>query len=444
MNDLIITLPCGFTIKYNEIFNEKEKFTCPFCKNHLVITQECLNLPKNKLLINEKKFELKKKYFTNCIHSHQVKNIDPKSAIDNTYKNLENQIDLRREQIKLIMEQKIDDYYENLLEIIENEKNQILNEYKEQLEKISSFEKDLNNLIIDHDTDIKYKLDRIKNYSNEIDKAIRFLISENKLNSTNWVFNQSDDHFKIEDIFGNLEWQETANKGGSHSSNDEIENQNQGDFCFLINNFSSFIVEKNSEKKSRIFKAKDLKWFAVAKINEDINKQKNLEIYLYCQSVINSDKISVNVDAELELLSSNEITKINYKIKGIFDKNSFGWGFDNFLSINKIFLDFNDRVSIQIKIFSAEIIHKNSKPLINKKARGTVKWYKKNNGYGFITHNDTNEKIFIHKSEILNKNQIKAGDQVEFDIVQKEKGLEAENLTVLDRYDHNNVPSSFN
>lgn len=49
-------------------------------------------------------------------------NNDSKICINNTYENLKDQISRRREKVKLMLEKKIDDYYENLLEIIENEK----------------------------------------------------------------------------------------------------------------------------------------------------------------------------------------------------------------------------------------------------------------------------------------------------------------------------------
>lgn len=58
--------------------------------------------------------------------------------------------------------------------------------------------------------------------------------------------------------------------------------------------------------------------------------------------------------------------------------------------------------------------------------RGTVKWFDKSKGYGFITAEDGTE-IFAHYSQIKMKGfkSLDADDVVEFDIRSEEKGLAA-------------------
>ncbi|MFB0505103.1 MAG: cold-shock protein [Thermodesulfobacteriota bacterium] len=66
-------------------------------------------------------------------------------------------------------------------------------------------------------------------------------------------------------------------------------------------------------------------------------------------------------------------------------------------------------------------------------AKGQVKWFSEKKGYGFITREDGDD-IFVHFSAI-NREGFKTlheGDEVEFEISEGEKGLQATNVTVLE------------
>jgi len=63
---------------------------------------------------------------------------------------------------------------------------------------------------------------------------------------------------------------------------------------------------------------------------------------------------------------------------------------------------------------------------------GTVKWFSAKNGYGFIETQEGKD-VFVHFSAIkgggyktLNK-----GDQVQFDTIDGEKGIQAQNVEVI-------------
>ena len=68
---------------------------------------------------------------------------------------------------------------------------------------------------------------------------------------------------------------------------------------------------------------------------------------------------------------------------------------------------------------------------MDKRETGTVRRYDKTKGYGFIEP-DYGKDIFVPKSALLDVRWLKEGNRVEFKVVQGEKGLQAEDVTVLD------------
>jgi len=66
------------------------------------------------------------------------------------------------------------------------------------------------------------------------------------------------------------------------------------------------------------------------------------------------------------------------------------------------------------------------------KDRGTVKWFNVNKGFGFIT-TDAGEDVFVHFRSIRGRGRrsLRQGQLVRFDITEGEKGLQAENVSVI-------------
>jgi CspA family cold shock protein len=63
---------------------------------------------------------------------------------------------------------------------------------------------------------------------------------------------------------------------------------------------------------------------------------------------------------------------------------------------------------------------------------GTVKWFNAEKGFGFITPEDGGKDCFVHFSAIQGGSGYKSldeGERVEFEIVQGQKGPQAENVT---------------
>lgn len=61
--------------------------------------------------------------------------------------------------------------------------------------------------------------------------------------------------------------------------------------------------------------------------------------------------------------------------------------------------------------------------------KGTVKFFNESKGFGFIKMADTNEDIFVHSSGLIN--EIRENDQVQFEVEQGRKGLNAVNVEVI-------------
>ncbi|MCK8825383.1 cold-shock protein [Fuchsiella alkaliacetigena] len=63
---------------------------------------------------------------------------------------------------------------------------------------------------------------------------------------------------------------------------------------------------------------------------------------------------------------------------------------------------------------------------------GTVKWFDAKKGYGFITI-EGEDDVFVHYSAITGDGfkSLEEDQEVEFDVVEGDKGLQAENVVKL-------------
>lgn len=66
-------------------------------------------------------------------------------------------------------------------------------------------------------------------------------------------------------------------------------------------------------------------------------------------------------------------------------------------------------------------------------ARGSVKWFSAEKGYGFITPDEGTKDVFVHHSAIQSDGfrTLNEGDKVEYDVTQGQKGPQATNVRKL-------------
>ncbi|HAF27703.1 MAG TPA: cold-shock protein [Bacteroidales bacterium] len=61
--------------------------------------------------------------------------------------------------------------------------------------------------------------------------------------------------------------------------------------------------------------------------------------------------------------------------------------------------------------------------------KGTVKFFNESKGFGFISEDGTNKEHFVHVSGLID--EINEGDQVEFELQEGKKGLNAVNVKLI-------------
>jgi len=63
-------------------------------------------------------------------------------------------------------------------------------------------------------------------------------------------------------------------------------------------------------------------------------------------------------------------------------------------------------------------------------AKGTVKWFNEQKGFGFITPEDGGDDVFVHRTSLLEGSIIQEGQMVEFETAPGKKGLQAKDVRI--------------
>jgi len=61
--------------------------------------------------------------------------------------------------------------------------------------------------------------------------------------------------------------------------------------------------------------------------------------------------------------------------------------------------------------------------------KGIVKFFNESKGFGFISEEETKQEYFVHATGLID--EIREGDEVEFELKEGKKGLNAVNVRVI-------------
>lgn len=97
-------------------------------------------------------------------------------------------------------------------------------------------------------------------------------------------------------------------------------------------------------------------------------------------------------------------------------------------NLGKSLLEFN-----QSPVLQAAHVKFESKVYMSARENGIVKWFNNSKGYGFIQR-DQGGDVFVHFRAIRGEGyrSLEEGQRVEFSVAQGQKGLQAEDVSVVD------------
>lgn len=70
--------------------------------------------------------------------------------------------------------------------------------------------------------------------------------------------------------------------------------------------------------------------------------------------------------------------------------------------------------------------------VVDESAQGKVEWYGLAKGYGFVRVEGVDEDVFVHHSQLREPDNLITGDRVRFRLVRTERGLQAQDLEILE------------
>ncbi|CAF1071171.1 unnamed protein product [Brachionus calyciflorus] len=195
MDDIQITLPCGFIIKYSDLKLRSSGHKCFICNNHVLNINECLEMPVNQYNIKQRAYDIETKTYQILKSELEVYQQNPDFYLNESIKKVKGELDLKREELKAQLIKQIDNYYFELSKKIDedylNRKLKFLHYvhniqimHKKRLSHVdtnTTFDTKLKTLN-ENLTEIKEEIEFIKNTILELDSKDMFISKEFDLN----------------------------------------------------------------------------------------------------------------------------------------------------------------------------------------------------------------------------------------------------------------------
>lgn len=294
----IFTLPCGFSVCFDQINTQDLVFKCFICLDHMIDKQHCFDMRKNKLKLEKIEFLNKKKQILKKFDKIDDLKINYESKLNDHFMKIINEIDLKREILKKSFNEKVDEYCFSLISYVEKLNLDTINCLKNKIDEI----------------DTKTMRDRLLPMDHE--QIQNDLFSEFRLNLINSIFenikeveeikfNQSEikNPFKLSEIFGTVG---SNNIKVSHEDKDKSSNSKNVPFTFGLKTFEELstgeIISSLHSKPSSLLKI-------------DLNNSENFQIF---EDPSNSKINYIFKKEEDELITIHE----NFSIK-IFRNKKF-------------------------------------------------------------------------------------------------------------------------
>ncbi|CAF0939766.1 unnamed protein product [Brachionus calyciflorus] len=205
MDDLIIILPCEYEAQFKYLKNEEQnEINCSVCKNHMIDVRECFEMTRNKFTIKQRELELEMNDFSIMRKDFITKKDELKLNIRKKSDDVINQIDCRREEVKLAMNKLIDDYYFDLLETIRIRTSNIESNLDQKLQEIEQYEI----LNIAKDSDITSKIELLTNNLDQTQKlteSLKKLLTDPNQDDKIEFYFSNNYKYNIDEMFGRIE-----------------------------------------------------------------------------------------------------------------------------------------------------------------------------------------------------------------------------------------------